>query len=670
MSSVRWALCVLLLSALVIYGCSPSEEESIVLQVGSNKVNLKTYENFYTRNSGGWEAGQNSTMEEREHFLDLLTRYELKLQDAYDRKLMDDPEIREELQQYRSSLTSKFLVDRELTDPAVRLMYERREEEIRAQHILIQLKPDASPADTLKAWNTAEEVIHRAKSGENFDSLVLKYSDDRTAPMNRGDLYYFTGGQMVPSFENAVFAMKKGEISSVPARSPFGYHIIKIIDRQPAKGTIRVRHLMARFLAAADSADTAAAYSRILGMRDSLKKGWDFSKLAIKLSEDPGSASKGGDLGWFERRKWVQQFDEAAFKLTPGETSGIIRSPYGYHIIRCDSVKPLPSFADLHDELTKYYQQYRFADDYAAYIAKLKSELKFTFNEAAFNALLPYLDSTQTIGDSGWDGKVPGDVRSMTIMSVQSEPVTVDSVITILTKGPEYSGVSLRKTDLRAQVDKLGDALVLTAKSYGLEKRSPEFAALLKEYEDGVVLYKAEQLEVWNKIVVSDSLLKGYFAANRSHFTFPERVDISQIHLDSDTLAAMVYDSLRSGADFNSMAAHYNNDDPEIKAKYGERGLLPVDTDDLTKRAQTLAVGDFSEPLSLETGGAAIIRLNRKEPSKEKTFEEAGAEVSNAFQEEESKRLEDLWVARLKEKYPVAQYKDVLSKAFQSQAPR
>ncbi len=664
MGVVRGVLAPLLLFSFVIIGCSPRESESVVLTVGKENVNLKEYENFYTRNSGGLDAGRKSTQEEREHFLDLLTNYKLKLQDAYDRNLLKDPEIIDELRQYRSSLTSSFIIDKEITEPAVHQMYERRQEEIRAQHILIQIKPDAKPEDTLKAWNTAMDAIHRAIAGENFDSLVIKFSDDRTASMNHGDLYYFTGGQMVPQFENAAFAMKKGEINKTPVRSSFGYHIIKIVDRRPTRGTLKARHLMARWLGAADSSDTAASYTRIKGMLDSLNKGWDFSKLAMKLSEDPGSAPKGGDLGWFERRKWVQQFDEVVFNLKTGETSGIIRSPYGYHIIRCDSVKPLPSFAELHDEIKKLYQQYRFNDDYAAYITTLKKEYKYTFNEEAFSALVSHVDSLRSVGDSSWDNSVPKEVRSMVIMSIEGEPLTVDSLIGIFNKRSEFTNLSLRRSDLKTRIDKLSESLVMGAHSSGLEHRSPEFAALLKEYQDGVVLYKAEQLEVWNKIAVSDSMLKQYFEHNRSKFQYPQRVDISQIHCDSDTLAAMVYDSLKNGADFGELAGRYNNDDPDIKAKNGERGLLAIDTDDITQRASQMEIGELSLPIEIEGGGAVIVKLNSKEPAKEKTFEEAGAEVSNSFQENESKRLEDDWLTRLRNKYLVQQFKEQLQNAF------
>jgi peptidyl-prolyl cis-trans isomerase SurA len=545
-------------------------------------------------------------------------------------------------------------------------MYDRRTEEIRAQHILLSVKPDAQGEDTLKAYNKALDLIRRAKAGESFDSLAIKYSEDKSAATNHGDIYYFTGGQMLKEFENAAYSMKVGEISSVPARTAFGYHVIKVLDRQPAHGTIKVRHIMARFLGAADSADTAIALKHVKGYQDSLKKGWDFEKLAAKVSEDAGTASKGGELGWFERRKLLQSLDEAAFRMKVGEISGIIRTQYGYHILKCDSIKFFPPYSDVRTDLKKVYDQYRYAEDYNAYLAGLKKNFNFSFDETAYRSFVALLDSFKTVGDSGWDEPVPQDVRKMPLISLRGRAISMDSVIGILKSKEDYNNLSLKASELRKGVDRFIEKLLLDEYSIGLEQRSPEFAVLMKDYQDGVVLYKAEQTEVWNKVTVTDSLLKKFYEENKSKFMFPERLEMSQIQLNSDTLAAMVYDSLTHGASFEALADRYNAEDADLKGKGGSRGLLPVTNDDLTEAASKLPIGEISEPIPMETIGFAIVRLNKKVPPSQKTFEEAGAEVSNTFQEYESKRMEQDWIDRIKKKYLVVEHKEVLRDAFSS----
>jgi hypothetical protein len=185
----------------------------------------------------------------------------------------------------------------------------------------------------------------------------------------------------------------------------------------------------------------------------------------------------------------------------------------------------------------------------------------------------------------------------------------------------------------------------------------------MKEYSDGVILYKAEQMEVWNKTTVSDTALKTFFAANRDKFKFPERVNINEIYLESDTVALMVYDSVTQGVNFTALASRWN-DDTNLKAKSGARGMLSVETDEVTRHAATLKAGNTSEPVPLENGGFAIINLVAKEPAREKSYDEAGAEISNLYQEHMSKQLEQEWLDRVRLRHPVKQYKEHLREAF------
>jgi peptidyl-prolyl cis-trans isomerase SurA len=658
-----WAICAL---ALSLFSCAPKASDIIVLEVGQEKVNLAEYENFFSRNSGGWETVRESSLEERERFLELLTNYKLKLKDAYDRNLLNDPDIQQELKEYRSSLAASYLTEKEVVEPGIQLMYERKKEEVRAMHILVALTPNAAPEDTVKAWNKAMDIIKLAKAGEPFESLAVKYSEDPSVKINHGDLYFFSGGQMHIGFENATYAMKKGEISSVPVRTPYGYHIIKVTDRQPARGSMRVRHIMARFMVSQnDSADTAKAFARIKGIQDSLKKGWDFVELAKKVSEDQGSQTRGGDLGWFERRGFVQPFDEAAFKMRPGEISEIVRTQYGYHIIRCDSVKPIRPFSDIKEDLKKQYQQYRFNDDYRQYIESLKKKFSCSINEEVFKSFLATVDSTQTTEDSAWDGGISSEQRRQILVTLSGKDHPLDEFLKKLSTRVDFHGTRLRESELKERLNKFVESLVMEEQSIGLENRYADFGMLMKEYQDGVVLFKAEQTEVWDKISISDSALKNFFNEHQDKFQWPARVGIKEILVESDTFALMLYDSLMNGKTFEELASRHNKLDDELRQKAGDRGMLPITTDTLTKVAFTMAIDEISQPIETDNG-YSIIKVTAKEPARQKTFEEAGVEVSNVFQEYEAKRLQQEWIDRIRQKYPVVQHKEQLRKAFSS----
>jgi peptidyl-prolyl cis-trans isomerase SurA len=658
-------LAALLLALGFLQSCAPKYDDQVVLEVGKSKITMRDYESFYLRNSAGIDAARQSTPEERERFLDLLTNYKLKLEDAYDRNLLQDPEIMKELKEYRATLASTYLIEKEITTPGIKQLYDRRRNQVHVQHILIAMKPDAGPDDTLRLYAKAMDVIKRARAGENFDSLAIKYSEAPGNSTNHGDLYFITGGKVTGSFEDGVYALKKGEISPRPVRTPFGYHIIKVLEIEPTR-VMKVRHIMARFQTNnPDSAEVAGALARIRGVQDSLRKGQDFAALAGKFSEDGGSSGSGGDLGWFERARWVLPFDMTAFGMKPGQTSDIVRTPFGFHLIRCDSVKSLPPYSAMEAELKKTYQQMRYNDDYAAYVDSMKKQFNYVFHEDAFKAFLSHVDSAKTTDDSAWDQSLPSDVRSSALMTISGRPVSVDTVISILRSKPEYRSASLRAGDLKPHVDRIADAFLFEQRAEGLESKYPEFASLMSEYTDGIVLYKLEQTEVWNKTSVSDSSLKQYFAQNREKFMYPERLRVSEIYLEADTTALIVYDSLKHGADFTNLAKQWN-EDPELKEKAGDKGFINADTDEIARKAVTLKPGGISEPFELENGSYAIIKLVAKDPARQKTFEEAGAEVSNAYQENESKMLEKEWVDRIRRKYVVKQNKELLRNAFTS----
>lgn len=801
MSRIRTLQYLFVFAGLSLAGCS-SQREAIVARIGDQPVTLKEYEDLYIKSNGDREAAAKSTQEEREKFLDLVVKFRLKLADAYRQGMDKKPELQAEINQYKSSLASSFLTERELTGPGAKEMYDRRRYEFRASHILISLPPSAAgksqgeedgaghPADgkgdqsqskeVMAAYAKADSIIAKLNAGAKFEDLAVQYSQDPSVSQNKGDLYYFTAGQMVPAFEDAVFAMKVGEITQKPVRTQFGLHIIKLVDKRPARGEIRASHIMIRFDKQDPTPeDTLAAYQKIKAIHDSLKMGIDFAELAKRNSGDPGSASKGGDLGWFQRRRWIQSFDEVAQTLKPGETSGIVRTIYGYHIIKCYDEHPPKTFEEAKKDMQQLYQQSRYQEDYKAYLAKLQRETQFKLHDDVLKMFIEACDSNKTTKDSLWWAAIPEPVASSALMTFGTRPVSVDSVAKLISARPDFNNTPLRAPGIRNMVDKIAESLVFGVKAESLVKESPEFAAIMKEYTDGILLYQIEQDRVWNSVSVTDSALKQYFENNRDKFTFPDRVEFTEVRASDDSVAHLMYTEVESGksleqiaeadsirmakqsnflVDFASNSAKLTSSimkvlspvvdelkadvllrvqlttHPDtsarkaqneniasrrvdaIKAYFKKQGIaearvltlsqpynsktltgtskekkqpngqvntsivgrraaimgkletsiLPVPTDERTLKADSLKVGETSQPFRAKNI-LCLVRLNGKDPAREKTFAEAGTEVSSAFQEYESKRLEQEWIDGLKKQFPVVEYKEVLKTAFAPQ---
>src|SRR5690606_22354710 len=206
-------------------------------------------------------------------YLELFINFKLKVEEARHRGMDTTAAFLSEYRGYRNELLKPYLPDSKILDSLVSQAYERMKEEVRASHLLISLPPDASPTDTLRAFNRALELKQRADAGEDFASLVAAHSDEPQAKSRRGDLGYFTALQMVHPFENAVYAAKPGDIVG-PVRTQFGYHLIKIADRRPALGQVSVSHIMLR---TGGDRDSTKVREQIFNLYDQLIAGasWD-----------------------------------------------------------------------------------------------------------------------------------------------------------------------------------------------------------------------------------------------------------------------------------------------------------------------------------------------------------------------------------------------------------
>ena len=141
---------VALIFGFLVAGCAGSRPD-VVARIGNDPLTLEDFEEQYSKNNGGWEKAAVSTIEDRERFLDLLVRFRLKVKQAYDTGLLADSSVRSELDGYQVTVASAYMIDKEIVEPKVREMYDRKREEVRASNILIRLEPTASPQDTLAA---------------------------------------------------------------------------------------------------------------------------------------------------------------------------------------------------------------------------------------------------------------------------------------------------------------------------------------------------------------------------------------------------------------------------------------------------------------------------------------------------------------------------------------
>jgi len=160
--------------------------------------------------------------------------------------LEKDPTVRKQIEIMKNEYLARTYIQKEvlgkikLTDKDYEAYYNEHKKEfenpemVKARHILIAVKPNATEEEKKAALKKAEEILDKAKKGEDFAKLASEYSDDPGSKAKGGDLGFFTAGSMVGKFEQAAFTLKPGEISPV-VETEFGYHIIKVEERKAAE---------------------------------------------------------------------------------------------------------------------------------------------------------------------------------------------------------------------------------------------------------------------------------------------------------------------------------------------------------------------------------------------------------------------------------------------------
>ncbi len=219
-------------------------------------------------------------------------------------------------------------------------------------------------------------IRERIIEGEPFEQVARGSSDDPSVKFNGGNLGYFTVFQMIMPFEDAAYSLKKGAISR-PVRTPYGYHIIKVTDRRPSKGKIKVAHIMKASPPDTDEKAAKDAENEINRIYNMLLDGASFKELAEKYSDHKESAKNGGELNWFGAGEIISDFSEAAFSLKDtGNYTKPVRTIYGWHIIKLIDRKAPVSFEESRSYLeSKINQSYLNSISKKSFVDKLKKSI-------------------------------------------------------------------------------------------------------------------------------------------------------------------------------------------------------------------------------------------------------------------------------------------------------
>ncbi len=249
--------------------------------------------------------------------------------------------------------------------------FPKRPSAIHVQLILIPVEPDSSA--WVEARKEAQAVLARVRKGEPFSRLAQELSDDTGTSKNGGDLGWFKRGTLDSTFEEAAFKLPAGQVSG-PVRTPFGIHLIKVEEVDPAKGEIHARHIL--FGVQPSRADQDRALKQMEDVETQAGKGVHFGTLARRYSKYRGQGGPDGDLGFVPMSAFSSDFRAALDTTEVGQLSPVLLNPQGFHLFKVlDREAERPYRADeVKDQLPELVRRAQMQSQYETFVADLRKK--------------------------------------------------------------------------------------------------------------------------------------------------------------------------------------------------------------------------------------------------------------------------------------------------------
>lgn len=494
----------ILLLFLICFNVSFSQlyKNDILFEVNDSIILTEEFHRVYNKNI---ELIDEINQKDFESYLDLFINYKIKLAEAYDLGLHEDPKYKSELNKYAKQLQNTYLTDKDTEEKFLKEAYERTKFEVNVSHVLIKF--DENNYDTIQVYNRLKS-LKNAFLNSSVDDFIKNHNQDNKMIVE--NLGYFSAFKMIYDFENIAYQTPVGQVSE-PFRTRFGFHILKVNDKRNSLGEITVGHIMTY-------KNKADAFERIKNISDSLKSGLSFEYLAKKYSEDKNSSFKGGRLNPFSSGQINSiPFEKAAFNLSKNdEISNPVETKYGWHIIKLYDKKNVKEFDDMKFQLlNKLKKSSRFDKVSESFYNFLLKKYKLNYENKNLEYFTSILDTSLLKGD--WI--IPENIEKKKILiTVRDKKLRyIDFATFIENNQKSVQTISIKKLvyDL---YKKFINYNILEEYKNNLEKENSDYRFVIKEYREGLLLFNLMQDNIWTLKDSDSTNLKKYFNENRNKY--------------------------------------------------------------------------------------------------------------------------------------------------------
>ena len=636
-------LFIVFLSFNLFYG-----QEKPILKIDDDEVYISEFEQIYWKN----KKENIATKEDLDNYIQLFVNFKLKVKAAEEMGLDTSKKFKDELAGYRVQLERPYLIDTSINENLINEAYYRTVNEVSASHIMVQLSPNPSPKDTLAAFQKIEDIRLKINSGiASFEELAEEVSEDPSAKFNKGNLGYFNAFKMVYPFECAAYNTPVGKISKI-IRSKYGYHLVKPNNIRKAKGRTRTSHIMITINP--KTKDIKAAENKINSIYEELTlQNKTFEALANEYSEDRKSAKRGGEIGWVSSAdNFYPSFKETVFSLKEDEEfSKPFQTPNGWHIVKRLEFEPIGDLNSMRYELkNKIQKDSRAQKTKASFINKLKAE--YNTKESFKPKILFDLVKKKGINNQNFKEFNDNKVLKTPILTFNDLSFSNIDFIQYLIKGNLYKKCINNIDLLKNHFQKFVAKELIEYEKTQLEKKHPDFRALMKEYRDGILLFEISDQKIWSKAVKDTTGLKKYFNNNRTLWQYPNRINGTLFTSNSKKIINRAYKLIVKGRVNNDSIIALLNKEDALNISYKEKNI-----DDFKNYNTNFDnLNDGANKPIFANGKWYLFFVKEKLVTRTKEFNEAEGIIVSGYQS----FLEESWLRSLKEKYNIEINYDIL----------
>ncbi len=634
---------VVLAAAAILTAAAARTDKSdpVVMSINGKDIHRSEFKYLYEKNN--LQQMQPQTIDE---YVDMFVVYKLKVADAETTGIDTTETFLKEYNGYCADLSRPYMRDSLVEERLVREAYDRMATSRRVSHIMLPVGTTVAEKEANR--QRLDSIRTAILNGADFGEMAVKFSADRSAANNRGNMGYINPNMYPYPFEKAAYDTPVGAISEVVDDAPYGLHIIKVSDEKPNPGTVSARHILKMTKGLSREA-IAVKKAQIDSIYSLLVAGADFEDMAKRESDDRGSAARGGNLGEFGTGRMVPQFEEAAFALKEGEISKPFSTSFGYHIVQTLSHNPVPSIDRLRPQIKMAMARDTRADmPRKAQMEKFREQYGISLDDKTFEEVKKQTASAPD-ARSAFEAMKNSD---LVVASLPDTRITVADVYNVIPENVRESASDAYGIFIEAAERALDDATEKYAMAR-LVHENTDYRNIVNEYRDGILLFEISNQNVWGRSTSDAAALEDYFKANRDKYTWDQpRFKGYVVLATSDSVASAAKDFLAANKIENDSLVHTLrgrfNREVKVERILSAMGENPIIDEIAFSGPKAKPVGKWVAWFPYET---RMIDAP-----------EEAADVRGAVTTDYQQQLESEWVKSLRSKYKVKLNKKELKK--------